>query len=93
MDRLTARSQDGRAYINDSEYGLIEDELWKAVDVLADMEDILESGELVRVVRCKDCKNSEPDARLNTYPYYCYMHAVLTKETDFCSYGERRETI
>ena len=59
------------------------------------------NGELVEVVRCKDCKYFEPD--LIPISYFegdgvcCHEHWKLedvgfeVKEIDFCSYGERRE--
>ena len=64
----------------------------------------VESGELVEVVRCKDCEKWE---RTEPYRNYGYCHHPgfhlripyvmndkffhpLTKTTDFCSYGERK---
>jgi hypothetical protein len=49
MERLTARSKEGRAYVNDSEYEFVEDELWKAVDRLAEYEDLEEQNMLVKL--------------------------------------------
>ena len=52
----------------------------------------VESGQLVEVVRCRDCKHRGTD--------YCIFHIkgepadeeLLRKlDNDFCSYGERKE--
>ena len=51
----------------------------------------VESGELVEVVRCKDCKYWE---RGKDYEPYCNHWGNMMSDTnaeDFCSYGERRE--
>ena len=52
----------------------------------------VESGEMVEVVRCKDCKWVEKG---KDYEPYCNhwksgLYANV-KDDDFCSYGERRE--
>ena len=39
------------------------------------------------VVRCKDCKFYDANC---PYPV-CVYHEVNVKETDFCSWGERKE--
>ena len=50
----------------------------------------VESGNLVEVVRCKDCKHFGGHGA-------CHYHAadengtpIFVRENDFCSYGERR---
>lgn len=49
-------------------------------------------GEAIQIVRCKDCKygdyDSKPDGAM-----VCLRtnDGFWRKETDFCSYGERRE--
>ena len=51
----------------------------------------VESGEIVEVVRCKDCKYWE---RGKDYEPYCNHWGNMMPDTnaeDFCSYGERRE--
>ena len=46
----------------------------------------------VEVVRCKDCKhygfteNRIPQEQV----WWCYKWSNVTRETDFCSYGERK---
>lgn len=47
----------------------------------------IENGELVEVVRCKDCKHFE-------FGKFCIFNycPVTRKEDSFCSYGERRES-
>ena len=41
----------------------------------------------VEVLRCKDCKFYNANC---PYPV-CDYHEINVKETDFCSWGERRE--
>ena len=43
----------------------------------------------VEVVRCKDCKRWEYDAK--RMAGLCKRHINYTAQYDFCSYGERRE--
>ena len=50
-----------------------------------------EEKDMVEVIRCKDCKHFQEN--------YCYSYqwwnddsAVIVGDTDFCSYGERKET-
>ena len=44
-------------------------------------------ADAVEVVRCKDCKYYDANC---PYPI-CIYHEDNVKETDFCSWGERRE--
>ena len=60
----------------------------------AEIADHLIENDAVPVVRCKDCKRySDFDAtnckRLSFH--FCNMFDNITKENDFCSYGERKE--
>lgn len=51
---------------------------------------IKEERDLVEVVRCKDCKYAYKAKSYNRYS--CGKGCGALKcETDFCSYGERRE--
>lgn len=56
----------------------------------------VESGELVEVVRCKNCRDCEmgyPEKRLDreaTQAWLCKRYKMYRKPDDFCSYGERR---
>ena len=52
----------------------------------ADLLKRIESGELVEVVRCKDCKHRE-DGRCPMEQFYPWLDQ---RDTDFCSCGERR---
>lgn len=54
---------------------------------------MIEGGELVEVVRCKDCKHkvTTEDGEYNPRDIVCdYWESDGLEETDFCSYGERR---
>lgn len=59
------------------------DDVAEAVSVLIKYND----GNLVEVVRCKDCKKCSHDTMFGTR--WCHGHEV--KLDDFCSYGERSE--
>ena len=52
----------------------------------ADMLDELPAADVVPVVRCKDCRyRVDPDK-------CCHPDGLLrSKDSDFCSYGERKE--
>lgn len=56
------------------------------------------TADVVEVVRCKDCKGCElryPAKAIGEEAieeYYCHPNQRYVKSTDFCSYGERRET-
>ena len=53
----------------------------------------------VDVVRCKDCKYCEvvyPYKEIGEEPikgHYCKLYNSYKKQTDFCSYGERKESV
>ena len=50
----------------------------------------VESGRLVEVVRCKDCKNwNRHICTFDSPNGYCDAHEEMTNGYDFCSYGER----
>jgi len=50
-----------------------------------------EDPELVRVVRCKDCKFNIED--YNNYPYsVCSFHMRALGHDDFCSFGAREDS-
>ena len=42
------------------------------------------------IVRCKDCKRYEPNG--NKEHGNCSQHLTLAYETDYCSWGERKES-
>jgi hypothetical protein len=44
-----------------------------------------ETGDVVEVVRCRDCKHKNPNC------YRCLRDNLWHDEDDFCSRGERRE--
>ena len=47
------------------------------------------AADVVKVVRCKDCKHYDPYDQ--TERFYCYDGIEGCLPNDFCSYGERRE--
>ena len=62
--------------------------LEKPCDEFAATADMLIANDVVPVVRCKDCKHWTM-GYCNNFAYYDYE--PVTNESDFCSYGERRE--
>lgn len=48
--------------------------------------DALPTIDAVEVVRCKDCKFTEPK-----HTWYCVKRQNVVNGDDFCSWGERRE--
>lgn len=56
----------------------------------------VEPADVVEVVRCKDCKHSEPSTKHENCKnienkFWCWVQADVWSDNDFCSYGERRE--
>ena len=69
-------------YLNDYEYGRNQ----VADSIASDLEDI-KPADVVKVVRCKDCKyNATTHKCLNPDSFF-----LIPKDDDFCSYGEKRE--
>ena len=56
------------------------------------------TADVVKVVRCEKCKYCEvvyPLKEIGEEPikgYYCKLYNSYKKQTDFCSYGERKES-
>lgn len=61
------------------------------MDTLVDafIEDGEELAELVKVVRCKDCRYYSPIDEDKPFP--CAYGLYMCNKDDFCSYGERKE--
>jgi hypothetical protein len=99
-ERSTIRLANGGVMYDNGEYYAVcypwkEDRL-RSVDRMAiklcELEDKLEQGNVVEVVRCKDCAycryvDSAGIYRCDRRGYY----SEEVKPTDYCSYGERRE--
>lgn len=86
MDRLTIRQRDCVALVR-REDG--ESNIPAAVERLADLEDKIERGEMVDVVRCKDCKHN--DCAVSNRSGWCSELERVMNNDKFCSSGERRE--
>ena len=86
--------RDAHADVDDEQgCGLLEDVIWEV--------DAQPAADVAPVVRCKDCKH------YRNYPNgLCYLHtepksnargysgeAVCVEPDDFCSYGERKESV
>lgn len=56
------------------------------------MRDIenMPAADVVEVVRCKECKKNPQFERKGKHTVWCRQWRCEVKETDFCSYGERR---
>lgn len=69
----------------------------KAFRNRSDIQDFLDNiptADVVSVVRCKDCKHY---TNIDTYRnpprldfHWCNKFGNITKENDYCNYGERR---
>jgi len=66
------------------------DEIIARDKIIAEYDDKIERGELVEVVRCKDCKYFKESEITNRC--FCTYHDddVEMFKNDYCSYGERR---
>ena len=54
--------------------------------------EIIDSKDLVPVVRCRDCENWQADWNPSIPDrHYCAVMDSMMKADDFCSYGERKE--
>ena len=62
----------------------------KAAKILREFENYLPAADAVKVVRCKDCKYFQRYTQTKQKFGVCKYHNSEFKETDFCSYGERR---
>ena len=61
----------------------------------AQMLEKLPAADVVQATRCKDCEYSYKDGTGRTCEGYWYElseFAVLVKDNDFCSMGEKKET-
>ena len=48
-------------------------------------------GDVVSVVRCKDCKHSS-GTRIEPKTCVCFRHGIIMFADHFCSWGERKIT-
>ena len=48
-----------------------------------------DSGNVVEIVRCKDCKHIRKDNEADGI-FVCLLHRNMYHGEDFCSYGEKR---
>jgi hypothetical protein len=59
-----------------------------------DCRHCIPTADVVEVVRCKDCKHYKPQTGAQNWnskvKYCCRCTVVKVKETDFCSFGERK---
>ena len=67
--------------------------LYDSWQKLAEYEDKIEVGDLIKVVRCKDCKWLVPSEKTNRL--FCGWHSdgdlqLQIFENDYCNEGERR---
>ena len=56
-----------------------------------ELADYLLENDIVKVVRCKDCKYYKPYNKLvEDFEGECIVRECETDETEFCSYGGRK---
>ena len=63
-----------------------------AVDIKNDVIKTLPAADVVEVVRCENCKHRTEVRECNDTLYFCRKKQNYIKLTDFCSYGERRDS-
>lgn len=67
-----------------------------ATQELVELVKKIDAGELVEVVRCKDCQYKEAWQRINEMGVAVYIcdasGMILVDDLAFCSFGERKET-
>lgn len=95
MERLTKKDVFIGNYINEEVYTIGTDDesvdtayTGKAIDRLTDLEDKIERGELVEVVRCFRCKNREISDCADGI-VYCIKHKTYFWDDFGCERGER----
>lgn len=66
------------------------DEFGYALKCVPSVVPTTEQSSLVDIVRCKDCMLNTINTDGATEPW-CYKFGYAVEDTDFCSYGERRE--
>ncbi len=111
MDRLTQWTPEGASLVMADSYESEADarkdlmaRFLVAVKKLASFEDKIERGEMVEVVRCRECKKSHTDRwqkwepSVGAYVYgedrFCErseFRGVRVDDSDFCSHGKRKE--
>lgn len=101
MERLTKRTAEGIAYLANvkQDEQVIEGSrntlqcLYDSWQKLAEYEDKIEVGDLIKVVRCKDCIEW---GESTTGHKYCDQWSAdgnrrYTSADDYCSYGDMRK--
>lgn len=103
MERLTVRKTDIVLFQKDGQYtppiSMNGEQVRKVLERLAELEDAIEQGKLVEVVRCSECKYSRA---LNKEEAQVYLEGIsMCRNTecgqepvwgnDFCSDGEYRD--
>lgn len=102
MDRLTKHDSDIGYYVDESlvdEYATnitsVDNftivRLGEAITKLAELENMIEEGDLVQIIRCVDCMNW---VEATTGHKYCDQWSTdcdrrYTSADDYCSYGDR----
>lgn len=95
MERLTVRKTDIVLFQKDGQYtppiSMNGEQVRKALERLAELEDAIEQGKLVEVVHCKNCEfygMETYDAFMN-----CKLSGHARGEKDYCSMAERKEQL
>ena len=86
MERLTKKMENGNGYLPATEAkttGEFTMRYAKELQRLGELEEKIENGELVEVVRCKDCNNMDGIG----CPFF---DGINKTDNDFCNYGKRR---
>lgn len=98
-DRITGKLQDGTVFVR-SETGnegvghfTTQRRLPEIIIKLAKLEDKIENGELVEVIRCKNCVFCKYNESSGFYKCTTTKGRFgVVKADDFCSFGERKKS-
>ena len=97
MERLTVRKTDIVLFQKDGQYtppiSMNGEQVRKVLERLAELEDAIEQGKLVEVVRCGECEQWHQDEILETTSCgifcTCRGYEYETKADFFCGHGAR----
>ena len=88
-DIFTAKQQELLKFYRYYQLSGEEKEEFNRYDGYLNEIEAIPTADVVEVVRCKDCQHARQTVYGN---YHCLVdHRLAHEETDYCSYGERKE--
>lgn len=70
--------------VDKKRYAINAEAVYKAIQIVT-------AADVVKVVRCKDCKHRVSLSKMCAHPKAIGWDAIEPEDDDFCSYGERKE--